>query len=339
MLPQCALSLPSLAWSPRVACLVVAAAWHVFATCAPALDVPRVATDAPFVVVDGKITTTSGYCDVLRAPRCSARTSIVVVALGTCSFFDVHVAGARVPPAATAQVEMLVRGAVRPFRWRVVAPVCPVSRTQAVVASESLACERAFRLYIPEAASARGAKSDETDALAVYRLVLCGVEGSVTRIRQGRAWFANGPFSGDVRHARTCVRMPWADVFLDEDVERAFGQVVPCGTGHVLRAPVACDMAVAQYRAPMDFARHELPARCTAQLLLTDGSVVTLTDTTPPQMPVPLVGVVEARFRTTGIVCQHAHRAVTSEEPCALRLVTDRDGHKVLLASAPIVVM
>jgi hypothetical protein len=334
MLPQFALS--ALVWSPKAACVVAATAWQLLAV---SLDAPRVATDAPFVVVDGKLTATSGACDVLRAPACSARTSVVVVALERCTYFDVHIADARVPATATVQIEMLVRGAIRPVRWRVVVPVGPLARKQAVVASESMACERAYRLYVPDLASCH--RRDRHESVAVYRIVMCGVGGSITRIRHGRAFFPNGPFAAEIRDAPTCVRLLPADIFLFDDVEGTLRCFVPCYAHHemhVLRVPVAATLVVVQFRAPMDFSRQELPARCTAQLLMLDGSVVTVTDRTPTPLSVPLIGVVEARFNVSEIVCTNALVPVTGERPRALRVVSDYDGQPVLLACAPIVV-
>ena len=364
MLPPCALA------------LVVARAWNVLAMVS---DAPRVATNAPFVVVDGKLTTTGGpaYCDALCAPRCSARTSVVVVALGRCGYFDVHVADAHVPATATAQVEMLVCGAIELLRWRVVSPAEPLSRAQAVVASDSMACERAFRLYVSDAttrADARGAvavadaDADADGAVAVYRLVLRGVSGSVTRIRQGRALAACGPFAPDVRDAPTCVRTHAADVLFDCDVARAFGRVRASADDDTLRVPVVeARRVVVQFRAAKTFARHELPAGCTARLLLLDGSVVTLTDETPSPMAALLCGVVEAVFdvpqRASERASERASASVGTsvgtgvgasvgtsvgasvgtsagaESPPAFRLATDRDGRRVVISSVPIIVM
>jgi hypothetical protein len=367
MLPPCALA------------LVVARAWNVLAIVS---DAPRVATNAPFVLVDGKLTTTGGpTCDALSAPLCSARTSVVVVALGRCGYFDVHVADAIVPATATAHVEMLVGGVVQLFRWRVVSPTAPLSRAQAVVASESMACERAYRLYVAGApsrgavacaAGAAGAAEDES--VAVYRIVLCGVSGSVTRVRQGRALFANGPFADDVRRAPTCVRAGSADVHFDGEVDRAFGRVRVATGDETLRVPVASGgLVIVQFRAATTFARHELPAKCTARLLLLDGSVVTLTDETPSPMAVPLHGVVEARFDVPSDAESRAAESRAAEsraadgraaegraadgrgaegrgaesrategraaESPAFRIATDRDGRRVVIACAPIVVM
>ena len=333
MLPQFALS--ALVWSPKAACVVAATAWQLLAH---SVDAPRVATDATFVVVDGKLTATSGGCDVLRAPACSARTSVVVVALERCTYLDVHIADARVPATATVQIEMLVRGAIRPVRWRVVVPFGPLARRQAVVASEGMACERAYRLYVPDLAACR--RREDRD-VAVYRIVMCGVAGSITRIRHGRAFFPNGPFATEIRDAPTCVRLLTADILLFDDVEGALRCFVPCHAHHemhVLRMPVAATLVVVQFRSPMDFSRLELPANCTAQLLMLDGSVVTVTDRTPTPLVVPLIGVVEARFNVSEIVCTHALVPVQGERPRALRVVTDYDGQPVLLACAPIVV-
>jgi hypothetical protein len=330
MLPQFALS--ALVWSPKAAC-VLAVAWQFLAL---SLDAPRVATDAPFVVVDGKLTATSGGCDVLRAPACSARTSVVVVALERCTYFDVHIADARVPATATVQIEMLVN---RPVRWRVVVPDGPLARKQAVAASESMACERAYRLYVPDLAPCHG--RDGHESVAVYRIVMCGVGGSITRIRHGRAFFPNGPFATEIRDAPTCVRLLSADIFLFDDVEEKLRCFVPCYAHHemhVLRVPVAAKLVVVQFRAPMDFSRLELPAGCTAQLLMLDASVVTVTDRTPTPLSVPLVGVVEARFSVSDIACTNALLHVIGERPRALRVVSDYDGQPVLLACAPIVV-
>jgi hypothetical protein len=331
MLPQFALS--ALVWSPKAVCMFAAAAWQLLAV---SLDAPRVATDAPFVVVDGKLTATSGGCDVLRAPACSTRTSVVVVALERCTYFDVHIADARVPATATVQIEMLVN---RSVRWRVVVPVGPLARKQAVVASESMACERAYRLYVPDLAPCHRRERDES--VAVYRIVLCGVEGMITRIRHGRACFPNGPFATEIRDAPTCVRLLPADIFLFDDVEEKQRCFVPCYASHemhVLRVPVAATLVVVQLRAPMDYSRLELPERCTAQLLLLDGSVVTVTDRTPTPLSVPLMGVVEARFSVSVVACTDALVPVMGERPRALRVVSDYDGQPVLLACAPIVV-
>jgi hypothetical protein len=330
MLSQSALSIPSVVWSTsRIACVVLSTAWNMLAG---SLDVPRVVSDEPFVFVDGMLTSTKGGCDVPRAPRCSERTSIVVVARSACTYMDVHIADALVPETATAQVEMLVRGMIRPVRWRVVLPVGPLARRQTLVASaENMACERGFRLYLRDFAAARGPTSDQTGGVAMYRLVLCGVSGRVTRISPGRALFAKGPFEADILGARACARTPSADVLFDTDFGRSFS-LVGCNESHVLRMPVVGKLVIVQFRIPMDFARHELPAKCTAKLLLLDGSVVTLTDTTPSPMPVPLVGVAEARFAVSGVVCLQG-------DECSQGLVLTRtSGERVLLACAPIVV-
>jgi hypothetical protein len=354
MLPPCALA------------LVVARAWNVLAIVS---DAPRVATNAPFVLVDGKLTTTGGpTCDALDAPRCSARTSVVVVALGRCGYFDVHIADAIVPATATAHVEMLVGGVVQLFRWRVVSPTAPLSRAQAVVASESMACERAYRLYVAGAPSrgavAGAAGAAEEASVAVYRIVLRGVSGSVTRVRQGRALFADGPFADDVRRAPTCVRAGSADVHFDGEIDRAFGRVRVATGDETLRVPVASGgLVIVQFRAATTFARHELPTKCTARLLLLDGSVVTLTDETPSPMAVPLHGVVEARFDVPSDAESRAAESRAAEsraaegrgaegrgaeshategrpvESPAFRIATDRDGRRVVIACAPIVVM
>jgi hypothetical protein len=307
MLLQSAVPIPSVIWSTsRLACVVLSAAWNMLAG---SLDVPRVLTDEPFLFVDGMITETRGGCDVPRAPRCSGRTSVVVVARSACTYLDVHVADALVPETATAQVEMLVRGMIRPVRWRVVSPVAPLLKRQALVASDTMACERGFRLYIRDFYSARGVKRDEPDAVAMYRLVLCGVSGRVTRIKQGRTLFVKGPFESDIVGARTCARTRSADVFLSSGIGRLLMSVVPWNEIHVLRMPVVSKLVVVQFRVPMDFARHELPAKCTAQLLLMDGSVVTLTSRTPSPMPVPLIGVAEVRFAVAGIECPQEDEA------------------------------
>jgi hypothetical protein len=270
---------------------------------ARSLDVPRVLTDEPFLFVDGMIVETMGVCDVPRAPRCSERTSIVVVARSACTYLDVHFADALVPETATAQVEMLIRGMLRPVRWRVVSPVGPLLRRQALVGSDTTARERGFRLYIRDFSSARGVKGDGPDAVGMYRLVLCGVSGRVTRIKQGRALFVKGPFEADIVGARTCARTRSADVLLSSGVGRMLMSAVPWDEIHVLRMPAASKLVVVQFRVPMDFVRHELPAKCTAQVLLLDGSIVTLTDRTPSPMPVPLIGVAEVRFTVAGIEC------------------------------------
>jgi hypothetical protein len=313
MLLQSAVPIPAVVWSTsRLACVVLSTAWNMLAR---SLDVPRVLTDEPFLFVDGMIAETRGACDVPRAPRCSERTSIVVVARSACTYLDVHVADALVPETATAQVEMLIRGMLRPVRWRVVSPVGPLLRRQALVASDTVARERGFRLYIRDFSSARGVKGDGPDAVAMYRIVLCGVSGRVTRIKQGRALFVKGPFETDIVGARTCVRTRSADVLLSSGIGRMLMSAVPWNEIHVLRMPVVSKLVVVQVRDPMDFARHELPAKCTAQLLLLDGSVVTLTDRTPSPMPVPLMGVAEVRFAVAGIECpqeDEAHHFVES---------------------------
>ena len=329
MLAQSALSIPSVVWSTsRIACVVLSTAWNLLAG---SLDVPRVVTDEPFVFVDGMLASTKGGCDVFRAPRCSERTSIVVVARGTCTYMDVHIADALVPETATAQVEMLVRGMIRPVRWRVVSPVGPLARRQTLVSSENMACERGFRLYLRDYASARGPTSDEPGGVVMYRLVLCGASGRVTRISPGRALFAKGPFEADILGARVCARTPTADVLSDTDLGRRFS-LVGWNESHVLRMPVVGKLVIVQFRIPMDFTRHELPPKCTAKLLLLDGSVVTLTDTTPSPMPVPLAGVAEVRFVVSGIAC-------LQDDECSKGLMlTKNGGERVLLACAPIVV-
>jgi hypothetical protein len=343
MLPRLALSV--LVWSPRVVCIVASAAWRALAQ---AVDAPRVASDALFVFVDGALTATACGPDLRLAPVCETRAKAIFVTLQRCSHVDIHVAGAQLTDGATVRVDALVPGSLRPFRWRQLLPPTALAGAQRVLAADALSCETALRVYVPDLA--RGALAlalDTHEGVCVYRLQLLGVRGRLTRVRPGHALFPNGPFSADVHAAAVCVRLPDAELFVPMPVGELPLRATYVPTSeprdmHVLRMPVDADLVVVRLRLPLAFSHIDVPPTCTVRALLLDGSVVTICAcnyaTRPFAMPVPLFGVVEARFSLTPIACTRAFRPAGGERERALRVVADYDGEAVLLACAPIIV-
>jgi hypothetical protein len=342
MLPKLALSV--LVWSPRAACIVASAAWRVVAH---AVDAPRVATDALFVVVDGALTAPVCGPDLRLAPACATRVTTVVVTLERCSHFDVHVADAQLTAGATLRVDALVPGSLRPFRWRPLLPATALEGAQRVLAADALACETALRVYVPDLA--RGALAMAVDAhrsVCVYRLLLSGVRGKLTRVRPGRARFPNGPFAAEIQAAPLCVRLPDTELFVPRPdalpLRAAFVPTSELRDLHVLRMPVDADLVLVRLRLPLAFSHIDVPDECTVRALLLDGSVVTLCACEYPERPaalaVPLFGVVEVRFARTPVACTGAFAPAGGERERSLRVVSDYDGSAALLACAPIIV-
>lgn len=316
-------------WAPRAACDLAASVWrHVSAT----LSVPRVASGAPLMLVDGALVATHVGVDARHAPALRDGTTVKLVT-DASTHFDVYVSDAVLAAAADVKVDRLVEGIIKPLKWqRAIAQ--QLGTAQRVVGVDSMHCESAWRIHVPAVACARG--------LSAYKLCLHGAHGNLTRVVPGRALFPNSPFAHEIRAARLCVRVPNADVFVDAPTTCPTYAPEPS----VLCVPIDARLVLVRYDRPVSFSHIRVPPRYSVRALLCDGSVVTVTpaecgcaetDTATVALAFPLVSVAELRFCREPITNCAGSVGEPLGEQC-LRVIREPDGSIALLACAAIIV-